>query len=190
MAVDRKTKIPDRKFKRTLGFFLILFLIAASVLLALGRSNGIANRPGLFGTRASLFSDINLIAQIILVIGLSIGALFARRGNISTHQYNQTTWVLINIVLTIFIMVTSFGKNILPGIPVNLSQAHAVISSIHAGLGLVTILCGVYLLLRMNQLIPKKYRIRWWKNLMRVTLGLYWLVGLLGVVTYYIWYIH
>jgi uncharacterized membrane protein YozB (DUF420 family) len=189
MAVAREPKIPNRILKRTLAVLLILFLIAASVFLALGSSSGIAARPGVFGTRANLFSDINLTAQLVLLVGLSVGAVFARRGNISTHQYNQTTWVLINIVLTIFIMVISFSENILPGIPANLRQAHAAISTVHASLGLVTILCGVYLLLRMNKLIPKKYRIRWWQNLMRVTLGLYWLVGLLGVVTYYIWYI-
>ena len=189
MAVDRGSHGPNRALKITLAVLLVLFLIAASILLALGRSSGIAAGPGLFGTRANLFSDINLITQLVLLVGLTVGAVFARRGNISTHQYNQTTWVLINIVLTIFIMIMSFSENILPGIPANLSEAHAAISTIHAGLGTLTILCGVYLLLRMNQLIPKKYRIKWWKNLMRLTLGLYWLVGLLGIATYYIWYI-
>jgi uncharacterized membrane protein YozB (DUF420 family) len=189
MAVDRESNVPNRKLKITLAVLLILFLLATSAFLALDRSSGIAGRPGLFGTRANLFSDVNLIAQLVLLIGLSAGAVFARRGNISTHQYNQTTWVLINIILTIFIMILSFSENILPGIPANLLQVQAAISTIHASLGLVTILCGVYLLLRMNQLIPKKYRIKWWKNLMRITLGLYWLVGLLGLVTYYIWYI-
>jgi hypothetical protein len=189
MAVDRESKIPNQILIRTLGGLLILLLIAASIFLILGNSSGLAAGPGLFGTRANLFSDLNLTAQLVLILGLSVGAVFAHRGKISIHQYNQTTWVMVNIVLTIFIMIMSFSKNILPGIPANLLQAHAAISTVHASLGLVTILCGVYLLLRMNQLIPKKYRIRWWKNLMRMTLGLYWLVGLLGVFTYYIWYI-
>ena len=189
MAVDRESKIPNRILIRTLGVLLILLLIAASIFLILGSSSGLAAGPGLYGTRGNLFSDINLTAQLVLILGLSVGAVFAHRGKISIHQYNQTTWVMINIVLTIFIMIMSFSKNILPGIPANLLQAHAAISTVHASLGLVTILCGVYLLLRMNQLIPKKYRIRWWKNLMRMTLGLFWLVGLLGVFTYYIWYI-
>lgn len=155
----------------------------------LGGPTGIAARSGIFGTRANLFSDINLIAQIVLLLGLSVGYFLAHRGNITAHQYNQTTWVLFNIVLTIFIMLVSFVNNVIPGLPGNLRHANGLVPSIHAALGFLAIFCGVYIILRMNQWIPKKWRIRWWKRLMRLTLVLYWLVGVLGMAIYYFWYI-
>ena len=49
--------------------------------------------------------------------------------------------------------------------------------------------CAVYILLRMNGLLPKALRIKWWKNLMRFTLGMYLLVGLFGLATYVVWYV-
>jgi uncharacterized membrane protein YozB (DUF420 family) len=134
-------------------------------------------------------SDLNLIAQVVLLLGLSLGAVLARQGNIAAHQYNQTGWVLFNIVLTIFVMLVAYYQYVIPGLPGNLSQAYSIVATIHAALGSLAILCGVYLILRMNQLIPKNWRIKWWKRLMRLTLALYWLVGILGLGIYYIWYL-
>ena len=189
MTTKLKANEPSRKLKWTITLFLLVILIGSSIFLALGGPSGLAARPGIFGTKASLFSDLNLIAQIVLLLGLSLGAVLARRGNIAAHQYNQTGWVLFNIVLTIFIMMAAYFKYVLPGLPGNLSQAFGLVSTIHAALGLLAIVCGVYLILRMNQLIPKKWRVKWWKRLMRLTLALYVLVGILGLGIYYFWYV-
>jgi uncharacterized membrane protein YozB (DUF420 family) len=174
--------------KSSVALFLAVATLGSSVFLALGGPTGIAARPGLFGTKANLFTDINLIAQIVLLLGLGVGVIFARQGNIAMHQYNQTGWVLFNIILTIFIMIVAYVEYVVPGLPGNLRQAYGIVSTIHAALGLLAIFCGVYLILRMNQWIPKKWRIKWWKNLMRLTLALYWLVGVFGLATYYVWY--
>jgi len=189
MAAQPEVGKPSRKLKWTLALSLLVILIGASVFLAVGGPAGLAKSPGLFGTKANLFSDLNLIAQIVLVAGLSLGMVLAHRGNITAHQYNQTTWVLFNIVLTIFIMSASYFQNVLPGLLGNLNQAFGLVSTIHAVLGLLAILCGVYLILRMNKLIPKKWRIKNWKRLMRLTLALYILVGVFGLGVYYFWYI-
>lgn len=180
---------PDRKLKRTLILMLVVGLAAASIFLALGGPTGLALRPGIFGTRANLWSDINLIAQFVLLTGLGVGYFLARSGNITAHQYNQTTWVFFNLVLTVFIMIVAYYENVVPGLPGNLRQAHALVSTIHGLLGLTAIFCGLYLILRMNKWIPERWRIKWWKRLMRITLGLYWLVGLLGLALYYVWFI-
>ena len=184
MNTRLKVGEPSRKLKWTLALSLLVILIGASAFLAVGGPAGLAKRPGILGTQANLFSDLNLIAQIILLVGLSLGAVLARRGNITAHQYNQTAWVLFNIVLTIFIMSAAYSANVLPGLPGNLNQAFALVSTIHAVLGLLAICCGVYLLLRMNKLIPKN-----WKRLMRLTLALYILVGVFGLGVYYFWYL-
>ena len=189
MSARHEAAGPSRKVKITIAVVLTLALIASSVLLALGGPTRVAERPGFFGTRANLFSDINLVAQLVLLAGLSMGAILARRGNIAAHQYNQTAWVLFNVVLTIFIMGVAFFEYIAPGLPGNFSKAYVVASTIHTVLGSLTILCGIYLLLRMNRRLPKSLRISWWRGLMRLTLALYWIVGLFGLAVYYFWYV-
>ncbi|HEY4723146.1 MAG TPA: hypothetical protein VII92_14930 [Anaerolineae bacterium] len=188
MTAQPKAGEPSRKLKWTVALSLLVILIGSSVFLALGGPTDLAKRPGIFGTKANLFSDLNLIAQIVLLAGLSLGAIFARRGNITAHQYNQTAWVLFNIVLTIFIMSVAYFQYVMPGLPGNLNQAFGLVSTIHAVLGLLAICCGVYLILRMNKLMPEKWRIKGWKGLMRLTLALYLLVGVLGLGIYYFWY--
>src|SRR5512141_1033516 len=189
MDTQPKAGEPSRELKWTVALSLLVILLGASAFLAIGGPAGLAKHPGIFGTQANLFSDLNLIAQIILLVGLSLGAVLARRGNIAAHQYNQTAWVLFNIVLTIFIMAVAFFEYIAPGLPGNFGKAYVLASTIHTALGSLTILCGVYLLLRMNRRLPKSLRISWWRGLMRLTLGLYWIVGLFGLAVYYFWYV-
>ncbi len=151
MAAKTTASGPSQQTRRTVTLALVIGLIAFSVFLMLGGPTGIAARPGIFGTKANLFSDLNLIAQIILLIGLSVGMLLARRGHITAHQYNQTGWVFFNIVLTIFIMLVAYFEYVIPGMPGVLGGAFGLVSTIHALLGLAAIACGVYLVLRMNQ---------------------------------------
>ena len=165
------------------GLFLLLMVILGFIMLGpAGKGHGI------FGTHAPLAADVNLIAEIVLIIGLLVGFGLALSKHISAHQYNQTTWALFNIILVVFIMVESFTQ-VLSGIPASLLQLHGIVATIHAILGTITVLCAVYILLRMNGLLPKPLRIKWWKNLMRFTLGMYLLVGFLGLVTYVVWYV-
>ncbi|MBI3243003.1 MAG: cupredoxin domain-containing protein [Chloroflexi bacterium] len=184
-----KSESPSGSTKTIVAAVIGVLLIGASIFFVAAINNKAGGSPGFFGTRASLFADINLVAEIILLLGLVVGYGFARQGNIPAHQYNQTGWVLFNIILVIFIMGGAFGRQVIPGIPARLMQAFTLVSAIHGVLGLITILCGIYILLRMNKLLPAALRISWWKNLMRITLGLYWLVGLFGFGTYYVWYV-
>ncbi len=188
-VLQEKRGTPDTVTKILAAGLIILILAGAIYFLATGGAASLSARPGLFGTRATLSSDLNLIAQFILLLGLGIGAAFAHRGNITAHQYTQTGIVLFNLVLTIFIMAVSYRQNVIPKLPGILGTAYGLVSTIHAILGLLAIICGLYLIIRMNQLIPESLRISWWRNLMRFTLGLYWAVGLLGLGLYYVWYV-
>src|SRR6185295_5463487 len=155
------------------GLFMLLFVV---VLLVIGYGKGFSTGTGLFGTRASLFADINLLAELLLLFGLTVGFGFALTKHVSMHQYNQTFWVFFNILLVLFIMIVSFSRQVVRGIPGSLLKAYYATSFIHAVLGTITVLCAIYILLRMNRLLPKALRISWWKGLMRLTLGMYWLV--------------
>ncbi|MGP1678537.1 MAG: hypothetical protein ACTS8S_16525 [Giesbergeria sp.] len=169
--------------------------IIAAVILIGGTLAGIlwigANKlegtPGFFGP-APLIADINLSLEILLVAGLTVGLVLARRGNIDAHKYNQTTWVLLNIVLVAFIMAGSM-QDVKPAKLADLSDARIAITWLHALAGSFTVAGGLWIVLQMNAILPQSWRIRWWKNLMRATLAGYWVVALGGFVTYYFWYV-
>jgi len=182
---------PPRNVKIAIASIIGLLLTAFAIFLIMGRvmTPSLATAKGFLGTRATLFADINLVAQIILLVGLLVGYGFARGHNVPAHQYNQTGWVFFNIILTVFIMAVAFNRQVVPGIPDKLLRAYYATSAIHSLLGTITILCAVYLILWMNQLIPKAWGGKWWRNMMRATLAMYWITGLFGLGTYYVWYV-
>ena len=160
---------------------------AAVTALALGIfAAGKAGTRGFFGP-GILIADINLALEILLTFGLTFGFYLARKGNIEAHRVNQTVWVLVNGALVAFIMVTSFEDVQINSIT-DLADTRYWVTWLHALIGTFTLVAGLWLVLQMNDILPQKLHIRWWKNLMRWTLAGYWAVALLGFVTYYFWY--
>ena len=53
----------------------------------------------------------------------------------------------------------------------------------------LSLIAGLWLVLQMNDILPKSMHIGWWKTLMRLTLAGYWIVALLGFTMYYYWYV-
>lgn len=140
----------------------------------------------LLGTRLS--ADINLVAQILILIGLWAGFYFARRGQIPRHQTIQTSMVLVNLFFIGFIMFTSFYNFVILGGTTGGTTASLMIA--HGILGLVAEGTGIYLILRMRtQIIPPRLRVSNFKLLMRMTLGLWTIIVVLGFGIYYYRYI-
>ncbi len=140
----------------------------------------------LLGTR--LAADINLIAQIVLLIGLWIGFYFARTRQIPKHANMQTTMVLANLVFIFFVMIPSFYQYIILGGTTGGIVAQLML--LHGLLGLVAQVSGLYLVLRMRtQLIPPRFRVRNFKLVMRSTLGLWTIIFVLGIGIYYYRYL-
>ena len=133
-ATKSKPKTPPMAVKLGVtlaaGFFLLVMVILCVILLG---STG--KGPGIIGTRASLLADFNLIAEIVLLLGLTVGYVFALSKHISAHQYNQTTWVFFNIILVLFIMLGSFVTQVVSGIPASLIKLHGIVATVHALLG-------------------------------------------------------
>lgn len=173
-----------KRFALVGGGLLIAGVIAA--VLALDAA-GLREAPGIFGW-GSVFSDLNLVLEILLVAGLTFGYWLARRGNIAAHRYNQTVWVLLNAVLVVLIMAGAM-QDVRPGSAADFAKPQVLIAWMHAVLGGVTVACGLWLLLQMNDILPQRLHVRGWKTLMRVTLAGYWLVALLGLAVYFFWFI-
>ncbi len=149
--------------------------------------SGLEGTRGFFGL-GPLIADANLILEIFLVAGLSYGFLLARRGNIDAHQVNQTTWVILNIGLIVLVMAGSM-QDVKIAKTAELANWRVGATWLHATVGTLTALAGLWIVLQMNNVLPESLHVRWWKNLMRGTLVGYWATALLGFTTYYFWYI-
>jgi uncharacterized membrane protein YozB (DUF420 family) len=163
-----------------------LAIVATLALVLALKASGKDGAAGFFGP-GPLLSDINLVVEIALAAGLTIGMLLARTGNIEAHRRNQTTWVLVNLVFVGFLMAGSIATFKFNGIA-DLRSPGVLVTYIHATVGTLTVLAGLWLVLQMHNLIPAVWHLRRWKGLMRATLAGYWIVALLGIATYRAWY--
>jgi plastocyanin/uncharacterized membrane protein YozB (DUF420 family) len=135
----------------------------------------------LFGTR--LAADINLVAQLLLLAGLLVGFVLARRKQFERHGNVQTAMVLLNLVLIVFMMAPSLLGYVVEG--GTTTDTVATLMIVHGILGTVVEVVAIYLVLRMRtQLIPKRFRVRNIKLVMRATLALWTVLVLLGVGVY------
>ena len=161
-------------------------LAPAIVAFVLGlRAAGKADAGGFLGP-ASLLSDLNLTLEILLVLGLTFGMALARSGRIEAHRVNQTSWVLVNAALVLCIMIPSL-QNAKPKSLADLATLSIGLPLLHAALGALTLAAGLWLVLQMNDVLPRRWHTAKWKTLMRLTLTGYWLVALLGIAFYYVW---
>lgn len=163
-------------------------MIAGSLAWIAGISlSGLESSRGFFGA-GPLIADANLILEVFLVAGITYGFLLARRGNIEAHQINQTTWVVLNIGLIALVMAGSMQDVKIAKVAA-FADWRIAVTWLHAAVGTLTALAGLWIVLQMNGALPERLHVAWWKTLMRATLAGYWLTGLLGFLTYYFWYI-
>jgi hypothetical protein len=181
-----KTLPPSRTVKWLVAVIVAVLLVAMSLFLLLGKQLGLDVRPGFLGTFAPFYADVNLIAQIFLVVGLIIGFILIRAHKSGAHQFLKTSLVLFSLVMTVFFM----GIKLVMLLASGLSFSPIVLVEIfHGMMGTLAILAGLFLILRMNDALPKALRISWWITLMRITFGLYLLVGIGGIVLYFLLYL-
>lgn len=145
---------------------------------------------GFLGTAAPLDADIILLLEIVMGVGLLIGALLARRGRFRAHAWCQSALVLLNVVLIVLTMLPSFRAHLSPKIPLRLNKTYYALATVHAALGTVTEFAALYILLAAGtSVLPQKFRIANYKLWMRSVLLLWWIVLLLGFATYARWYV-
>lgn len=162
--------------------WLLFGLCVAAVAILIIEFSGLGNKPGFLGSYAPMISDINLLAQLALFIVLVAGLVAIKRKHTRTHRNLLSTLVFFSIVLTVFIMMGRFLQVFSSGSAGFLQIAHGI-------LGLAAIMCGLYLILLMNDRLPVKWQMKKWKRLMRVTWTLFLLVSLGGFVLYRLLYL-
>ena len=145
---------------------------------------------GFLGTAAPTYADVTLLLEIAMGLGLLIGALLARRRRYREHAWCQSVIVLLNLGVIIFTMIPSFRVHVCPKIPLKLNKVYYALATVHAALGTITEIAGLYILLAAGtNVLPEKLRITKYKAWMRTVLVLWWFVLLLGFATYGRWYV-
>jgi uncharacterized membrane protein YozB (DUF420 family) len=142
------------------------------------------NGPGFLGTHAPFVSDLSLILTVLTAALFTSGWQLARLGHFAAHRWVQTTAAALNAIVVLAVMVSSFVKHILPGIPGKLLQGDYGVTTMHALVGTIGMLLGVFVVLRANGLMPRALRFSNYKLFMRTSYWLYMLATLLGVTVY------
>ena len=152
--------------------------------------NGLLNSPGFLGTNAPFRIDLTLILILVSAVLFTTGWILAIRKRYEAHRWVQTSAVILSTLVILFTMVSSFLIHILPGIPGKLNQGDYALTTIHAIVGLVGMLLGVFIVLRANKLVPKALRFRNYKLFMRTSYALYMLATFGGVIVYITVYVY
>ena len=144
---------------------------------------------GFLGTWASFAADLNLLIQLAMGVSLIAGTLLARAKHYVAHGICQTTVVILNLVMIAMVMEPSFGERVVPRLSAHLGKRYYATVTLHAALGAVAELLGLYILLVAGtNILPQSWRFTRWKLWMRIELILWWLVIIMGILTYYVWY--
>ena len=145
---------------------------------------------GFLGMGATFRADLNLIIQISMGAALLVGMGLARRKKFREHKYCQMAVILLNLVLIATIMLPSFHRQVSPQLIQGFGNSYYAIATVHAGLGTIAELLGVYIVLVAGtKVLPERLRFNRFKPWMRTELALWWIVILLGVGTYFVWYV-
>ncbi len=148
-----------------------------------------ASVNGFLRTGASFKADVNLVVQVAMGVALIAGAFLARAKRYTAHGICQAAVLLLNLAMILYVMWPSFYSEVLPVLPKHLTDSYYGVSSAHGVLGVSAELFRLYILLVAGtKILPPRLCIRRLKLWMRVELGLWWIVIVTGVLTYYVWY--
>jgi uncharacterized membrane protein YozB (DUF420 family) len=146
--------------------------------------------PGFLGTGAPLSADITLAIEIAMGLALVLGMMLACRQRYRAHAWCQSTVVVLNLIVIAQVMLPAFRNQVAPKIPARLVRPYYSVATVHATMGCIAELLGLYIILVAGtRILPKRLRFVRYKPWMRTELVIWWLALLLGLTTYVRWYI-
>jgi uncharacterized membrane protein YozB (DUF420 family) len=144
----------------------------------------------LFGTPAPDVSDLVAVFEVAIAVSLIAGMFLVRAGHIRLHKYLQSSIVLVNIPVVLAWMVPQYLSNVLPGLPTELAEPYYLLPTLGVLVGGAAEALGIYILLVAGtNWVPEAWRFRRYKVWMRIELGLWWTVVVVGLAIYYVWYV-
>ena len=145
--------------------------------------------PGFLGTRATFGPDLALLMILISSTLFTIGWQLAVHKHYDIHRWVQTSAAIINASVVLVVMIGSFLGFTVPKISSDFNDPPVWIATVHACIGIVTFLFGMFVVLRANKLVPKSLRFKNYKLFMRTAYSLYMLATLVGIAVYLITYV-
>lgn len=140
--------------------------------------------PGFFGSGAPLYSDISLLLILLSACLFTWGWRLAARRRYRPHRWVQTTAATLNTIVVLSVMITAFVKNILPGVPRKLLEGSYGVTTVHALVGALGVILGLFVAIQANRRIPKRLPFKNDKQFMQISYTLYMASTLLGVLVY------
>ncbi len=141
----------------------------------------------MFGTNATLGTDLTLLAEVLFFILLTIGVVVQRQGKFKLHDLINTPVVILNTILVIWIMVSEFLGQRIPQQALARPNAYYVVAALHGLFGLTAAILSIYCLLAGWKILPRK--IGQLRKVMWVTYIVWAIAVTLGIALYYIWYV-
>lgn len=145
---------------------------------------------GVLPTASASYGLVVLGIELAIATLLGVGWLLVRLGHVRAHRAIQSSMVLVNIPVVLVAMVPYYLQNVAPGLPGALGQEFYLFPTLMLVAGGVAEALGIYILLVAGtSLVPERFRFRRYKLVMRTELGLWWAVVLVGIATYYVWWV-
>ena len=148
------------------------------------------HQPGFFGTAANFAADATLTVMLLVGLLFTIGAGLAHLHRYAAHRWVQTSAATLNAILVFWMMILPFRDFVLPGIPDQAGERFYAVTILHAVVGAVALPFGLFVVLRGNELVPKRLKFSNYKPFMRAAYTLYILTILLGVWVYFAWFVN
>lgn len=144
---------------------------------------------GFLGTNANFAADMTLSLSILVAVIFNLGFYLARKGKYNTHKWVQTSGVILNIILVLWLMVLPYRDFIVRDAGGPRQPIFYTVTIIHALMGLFAFVIGNFVALRGHGLVPKKLQFNNYIPYMRTAYGFYMAATLLGISVYYIWFV-
>lgn len=140
---------------------------------------------GFLGTKGSIGADLTMIVVLVAFVMLTIGVVLARTKRFEAHRWMQTAAVILFAITVVAWMIRSYWLHVRPDLPGNLSESIDLLTTVHAVVGVVGTVLGLFVVIRSSQLTARGESAGRYKSWMRASYIVYLLATVLGVWVYF-----
>jgi uncharacterized membrane protein YozB (DUF420 family) len=149
---------------------------------------GLATIVSALTTKAPAGAVLALALTVVAAVMFTVGWRLAVARRYTAHRRVQIAAVVLSSAVIAAWMIRSFVLYIAPQIPARLSQRAYAVATVHAVVGAIALVLGVYVVLAALELLSPRLRFRHFKPFMRSSYALYLLGTLTGVLLYAVAY--
>jgi uncharacterized membrane protein YozB (DUF420 family) len=139
-------------------------------------------------TKAPTGAVVALALTVVAAGMFTVGWRLAVARRYTAHRRVQIAAVVLSSAVIAAWMIRSFVLYIAPQIPARLGQRAYAVATVHAVVGVIAAVLGIYVVLAALELLPPRLRFTHFKPFMRTSYALYLLGALTGVVLYAVAY--